>query len=278
MVKRGEVAVFLKRFLFLYAFGLVLALQATSLMEVFGSFSFPWPIRTFSVGVLLPLIFVYVARRWFPGPEPKLGIRTWGLNALGLFGFWAGGYFLVGSLSYSGEFYSMAIPLDDRIPFAPDWVFIYLTVYGFFLIPLFYLDDKVQLLILDASQGLALSLSYLTFVVYPVAIDRPPVVAADFATWALSLVQAQDPPWNCFPSTHCTACTVAAFALVRANRKFAWWAIPSTLAICVSTVMTKQHFVLDVVAGVLLGSVLYLSVTYLVEKTRWGQRIVARLV
>ncbi len=277
MATKGDVSRFLKQFLFLYAFGLVLALQVTSLMEFFGSFSIPWPIRTFSVAAGIPLLVVYLGRRFLPRPAPKLGFRTWGLNALALTLFWAGGYFIVGALSYSGEFYSMGIGLDEKIPFYPEWVFIYLTVYGFFLIPLFYVDDLKQLVILDLSQVLALSISYTTFIIYPVAIDRPGVVPADFATWALSLVQAQDPPWNCFPSTHCTACTVAAFALVRAKPAFGWWAIPSTVGIYVSTVLTKQHFVLDALAGVVLGSVLYLAVTLLVEKSSWGKRIMARL-
>lgn len=278
MAIRGTVAGFLKGFLFLYALGLVLALQATSLMEFFFSVTIPWPIRTFSVGAVIPLLFVYLGRRLFPQPQPRLPFRFWGVNALLMFGFWAGGYFLVGAATNAISYHSLAIALDALIPFEPDWVFIYLTVYAFFLIPLFYIDDRNELLIFDASQVLALCISYTFFIVYPVAIDRPPVVAQDFATWALSLVQAQDPSWNCFPSTHCTTCTVAALSVLRVNKRLAWWAIPSTLAICVSTVMTKQHFVLDVIAGVCLGVTIHFLVAFVVERTPWGKRVATRLV
>ncbi len=277
MAARGDTAAYLKRFLFLYAFGVVLALQLTSIMEFIGSFSIPWVVRTFAVSVGFPCLFVFMGRRFFPVGKPSLGIKVWGLNTLALFGFWAGGYFVVGSLSYHGDFHSMGIALDEAIPFAPDWVFIYLTVYAFFLMPLFYIDDMKELIVLDGAQIITLSISYTTFIVFPVAFDRPPVAPSDFSTWTLSLVHAQDPAWNCFPSTHCATCTVAALGLIRANKKFAWWAIPSTLAICVSTVMTKQHFVLDALVGVLLGCGTFLIVNHVVRHTNLGKSLTERL-
>jgi len=113
--------------------------------------------------------------------------------------------------------------------------------------------------------------------VYPVAYERPQIEGYSFAGWALSIVQGKDPAWNCFPSTHCTASTVAALALYFENRKMGIWGLLSTVAICFSTVFTKQHFVLDVVVGVLLGSGIYFLVRCTMMSTRFGGLLAARL-
>lgn len=265
----------LKRFLFFYITGLIIALQASSAIEYLAQFHLDPAIRSFLVVSVLPLLSVAVGFKLLPpGPMPAPPLWAWVANMAFMFLFWAGGYFLVGALSYSGEFYSMAIPLDGEVPFRPEWVFIYLTVYPIFLLSIVYLDKVEHIIILDVSQFLALLISYLAFIVYPVAIERPPVEGHSFATWALSIVQAKDPPWNCFPSTHCTTCTVAALALVRSNPVLSIWAIVSTLLICLSTIMTKQHFILDAVCGVLLGSGIFCIVNLFFNRHPAGRRFV----
>jgi hypothetical protein len=268
---------YLRRGLFLYVTALIAALQATSVLELAVNVTVTVRVAVFVLAALIPLPVALVGVLLWPPRETQMRVKHWGLNAAAVFAFWAGGYFLVGALSYSGRFESLEIPLDNVVPFVPEWVFVYLTVYPFFMLPLLYVEDTRRLLVLDIAQVLALLVSYLTFVVFPVAIVRPAVVPHDLATHALAIVQGRDPPWNCFPSTHCTACTVAALALLDENRWLGVWGLVSTAAICVSTVMTRQHFVLDAVTGVLLGGGLYFLVRFALLDRRVGDRL-SRLI
>lgn len=266
-----------RRMLYLYALGLIFALQLTSIVEALVGITISAPWKVALVVSVAPVLVVGLGVVFYPPREEAMPSRVWLPNALAMLVFWAGGYFLVGQLAGGGPFHSMEIPLDQEIPFRPAWVFVYVTVYPFFLFPLFYLDDPKDLLTVDLAQFLALTMSYVMFVVYPVEYPRAPLVETDFATWALSVVHGQDPAWNCFPSTHCTACTISSLSVMRSNPKLSAWAVLSTAAICISTLMTKQHFVLDVVMGVVLGVASFYSVKALIRRTTFGDWLAVQL-
>jgi membrane-associated phospholipid phosphatase len=248
-----RVSASVKRILFLYLCGVTISLQATSLIEWMVDLSAVWQVKAPIVLLAGPLAVAFLGYLLFPPSRHDVPPLVWSLNAVVMTVFWGGGYVLAGVLTYGGDFMSLEIPLDRQIPFTPEWIFVYLTVYFVFLMPLFYLEDRRRLVTLDLAQVLSLAFSYTMFLYCPVAIDRPTVEPLDFATWTVAVVQGNDPAWNCFPSTHCVACTVAALAMLESNWKAGYWILLSTVAICISTVMTKQHFVLDAAAGVLLG-------------------------
>jgi len=265
-----------RRMVYLYAIGLIVALQATSLIEAVWGITISTPLRVAVVVVASPLLIAAIGVVIYPPPSDPLPAKLWFPNALALLLVWAGGYFLVGIVSSGGPFFSMESEVDALIPFQPSWVFVYVTVYPFFLFPLFYLDDVVDLFINDVAQVCALCIAYTTFILFPVAFPREPLVEGGFAEWALSIVHAQDPPWNCFPSTHCTACTVASLSLMRSNWKLSVWAMISTVMICISTLMTKQHFLWDVIAGVVLGIASFTTASLIVRRTSLGARVRAQ--
>ena len=96
--------------------------------------------------------------------------------------------------------------------------------------------------------------SYAGFLLYPtIAPHGENAVVDGFASWSLQLFYDLDQPYGCFPSLHVAYSFVAALACYRMHRRVgrrrgAWAAI-----IGVSTVYTKQHFVVDAIAGAILG-------------------------
>ena len=262
----------LKRVLFLYVVGCIIALQGSSLVEWLVDSRLLLLQKTLLVTLVIPGTIALVGMRLFPPKVFRMPLSVWGINVLLMMVFWSGGYFLTGALAYQGDFMSLAIPPDHRIPFRPEWVFVYLTVYFLFILPFFYLEDRKALIAMDLSQFIALALSYTMFIYLPVAFDRPAVEVVDFATWTLSVVQGNDPPWNCFPSTHCIACTISSLALVKYNLKIGLWVGLSTVAVCLSTMFTKQHYVLDVGAGVLLGIAIFFLVRRVIFHSWLGER------
>jgi membrane-associated phospholipid phosphatase len=98
--------------------------------------------------------------------------------------------------------------------------------------------------------------SYVGFLVYPTVAPRPAQVFGDgFSAWTLRLAYSLDPPHGCFPSLHVAYSFVSAFTCYRVNRGVGVAAAVWATLIGISTVYTKQHYVVDVIAGALVAYV-----------------------
>ena len=67
-----------------------------------------------------------------------------------------------------------------------------------------------------------------------------------------------DPPYNCFPSLHVAPSFVSALACSRLGRGLGAASLSAALLVQVSTLFTKQYYVVAVAAGVLLAGVAFL--------------------
>lgn len=75
--------------------------------------------------------------------------------------------------------------------------------------------------------------------------------------WGLRALYSADPPHNCFPSLHVAHSFVSALAVSHVHRRVGIIALISGMLVALSTLFTKQHYVLDVMAGVVLALVAY---------------------
>ena len=83
------------------------------------------------------------------------------------------------------------------------------------------------------------------------------VIGEGFFVWTLKEIYSSDLRYNCFPSLHVAQCFLAAFACYRVHRGVGVVAGVWALLVGISTVYTKQHYVLDVICGVFLASAAY---------------------
>jgi membrane-associated phospholipid phosphatase len=93
------------------------------------------------------------------------------------------------------------------------------------------------------------------FVLWPAAYPRPVVdPALGLSETAVALLQFNDPATNTFPSLHVANSVLCATALRRAGS--AVWRGSAVLAACVavSVLLVKQHWLADVVGGVLCAA------------------------
>lgn len=112
--------------------------------------------------------------------------------------------------------------------------------------------------------------SLIGFVCYwlaPLAIARPPFVGDSPGAVLMRAVVAVDNDANCCPSFHTTFALLAALLIARGGagrgvRGVVW---ASAVGVCISTVTTGQHYVIDVLGGLVLTAVAYLGVAWL-----WG--------
>jgi membrane-associated phospholipid phosphatase len=144
-----------------------------------------------------------------------------------------------------------------RLPLVPAFTAVYLGVHVFSIIPYCALSETRLLRRYLLGNMLIVLLSAIAWVTLPVRLDRPPFDTSipGFGAWLLRDVYRWDPSTNCFPSAHCAIAVYAAIGLRHASARLFAWGVFSAAAICVSTVMTKQHYVLDVAAGAVLAAI-----------------------
>lgn len=152
--------------------------------------------------------------------------------------------------------------LDRSIPFAPIWIFIYGAVYTFMVLPVLTIRDGRLLRRTAMAYLLVLGVSYFVYVMFPITTKnfRPDYLLLNDAVlwrWGAALEYFCDPPMNCLPSLHLGIAFIAGFSTWKADRFAGTIAISFAALIGVSTTFVKQHYLIDVVTGVLTALVAY---------------------
>jgi len=153
-----------------------------------------------------------------------------------------------------------AIALDGAIPLMPVWSLIYGALYVFLIaLPVFVVREEEHLRRTVWAYLSVWITAYVCFLAYPTVAPRPEEVAGrGFGAWGLRLLYGMDPPYNCLPSLHVAHSFVSALACLRVHRVVGIVATVSASLVGLSTLFTKQHYVLDVLAGVLMAVVAYM--------------------
>ena len=154
-----------------------------------------------------------------------------------------------------------AIALDGAIPLQPVWALVYGALYLFLiLLPFFVVRQPEQIRRTLLAYLMVWLTAYVCFLAYPTVASRPAsVIAPGFIGWGLRFLYSSDPPYNCFPSLHVAHSFLSALTCYRVHRGIGIAATLCAALVAVSTLYTKQHYVLDVLAGILLACVAYVA-------------------
>lgn len=155
--------------------------------------------------------------------------------------------------------------LDEKIPLIPWTVVIYLGCYLFWIVN--YVigcrQDQEKAFRFMSADFLAKLVCLLCFLVYPTTNIRPDITGTSLWDELIKFLYRVDAADNLFPSIHCLT-SYFCFIAVRNNKKIPrWYQVLSlfiTISICLSTLTTKQHVLIDVAAGVLLAEISWLFV------------------
>lgn len=150
------------------------------------------------------------------------------------------------------------LALDRALPLLPPWAIVYGALYLFLiLLPIFVVRQEELLRRTVFAYLLIWITSYLFFFwLYPTVAPRPASVSGSgFAVWGLRALYSADPPYNCFPSLHVAHSFVSALACARVHRRLGAVAVIAALLVALSTLFTKQHYLLDVAAGSVLAGI-----------------------
>lgn len=167
-------------------------------------------------------------------------------------------YLYIGSLIQDRTLHMPELALDRIFPLEPAWSLAYGSLFLAALLPVFVVHQQ-ELIRRTINGFLAIWLfSYVCFLVYPTVGSRAEeYVGEGFAAWGLRFIYSADHRYNCFPSLHVAQCLLAALACYRVHRGVGGVACAWALLVGVSTLYTKQHYVLDAIAGALIAYVAY---------------------
>lgn len=153
--------------------------------------------------------------------------------------------------------------LDEKIPFLPWTVLIYFGCYLFWIVnyAIGCRQDKEKAFCFMGADLIAKFVCLLCFLIFPTTNARPVVEGRSFVHELMRLLYQIDAADNLFPSIHCLTSWLCVIA-VRGNDKVPRWyralSVLIAVSICISTLTTKQHVLVDVAAGVLLAEAAYL--------------------
>lgn len=148
---------------------------------------------------------------------------------------------------------TLATPLDGLVPLLPWTAMVYGLLYAQVFVPLALLVDRRVLLRGGVAYVTLVLLGLPFWVFWPVVVPREPVPVEDLFTWSLALIRFLDPPTNCFPSMHVAEASLAALLVRRLDRRLGHAMLGLAVAIWLSTLTLRQHWVLDGVAGFALA-------------------------
>ena len=191
-------------------------------------------------------------------PENSLPLAITGLMNLIAFS----GPKLLQVLGWSLPMHDMTAAFDRAFPFSPVWVFVYVAAFPFWIYQYSVVAKESRSLCyrLVAADFAAKVICLLFFVLLPTHNVRPPLETGGFTGWAMRTIWLLDTPTNLFPSIHCLVSWMC-FIGIRGNKRVPrWYRIFScifALLVVVSTQVTKQHYLIDAIGGILLAEVLY---------------------
>jgi len=170
-------------------------------------------------------------------------------------------YWLPGRLFVADAFrYDLSISLDKTLPAIPFfWLFYFLAYVQWVGSYIFHSRTNVKMCYhMVTADTIAKLLCLVFFIVLPTRIVRPPLEGEGFFVWVTNFFYSIDEPINLFPSIHCLEsymCFRTAMMLPKKNIPYI--ALQGVFAILVflSTIFIKQHFIVDIFAGMLVGEI-----------------------
>jgi len=178
---------------------------------------------------------------------------------VGIGAAWAVAYFGVASGAEPGRARDLTTVLDRHVPFVAGSVWIYLAGMVCPVLPAVVVRSRALFRRTGLAYVAAIVLSAATFAVWPVSsaglrADLASSGADGLSGMALRTLYALDPPTNLCPSIHVALGALAALAIVKAVPQLSLPAIAMVALVAASVCTVKQHFVLDVVGGLLLAA------------------------
>lgn len=170
--------------------------------------------------------------------------------------------------------FDFTLEIDRRIPAVPVFSYIYIISYAYWVFNYILICRKSPLYSkrFVTAEVLGKAVCFICFMLIPCTFSRP---AADTLSgpgaWLNKIIFMMDEPTRLIPSIHCYASWMCVRPLLGKGFDYVprWYKIFSfvlTILICLSTLFTRQHVIVDCFAGLLLGEIVWLVTGSITKK------------
>lgn len=177
--------------------------------------------------------------------------------------------------------------LDKYIPFKEIFIIPYLLwfIFIFVTVAYFFLTSKQDFYKCCAFLFIGMTICLIIYTIWPnghyLRVDIASLGRSNIFTRIIGRLYAFDTATNVFPSIHVYNSIGAMIAIWKSERlrPIKWIQVSSfilTVLICMSTVFLKQHSILDVFGGIILGIIMYTFI-YLPDRNRVAKEADSKL-
>ncbi len=170
--------------------------------------------------------------------------------------FYTVGYIGINRLNgFRNHYYDVSLWFEKDIPFVPSAIIGYSFVFVLVAIMFLVIDNMPDFWDMCVRFLSMTLLCFAIFLIFPVRMDLRPEVTmtSDWITEAVCFYFWIDHPYNLFPSMHLSASFFSAFYCMRKGRIIGWITMIMATIVGVSVVLLKQHYIMDIVAGFIVG-------------------------
>lgn len=166
-------------------------------------------------------------------------------------------------IAQSWYHYDMTTAIDKLVPFLPWTVSIYFGCYLFWCIN-YYLcavQKKPERDRFFCADVLAKGICFVLFLLIPTTNIRPEIIGETVWDVLMKLLYQIDTADNLFPSIHCLVswlCWIGVRKRKDIPVLYRYFSLAMAVAVCISTLTTRQHVIADVVCGVALAEVCFI--------------------
>jgi len=162
----------------------------------------------------------------------------------------------LGSQYLEGEPRTVGWKIDERIPFCPGFIYIYCSWYALLLVVPLLLNayDSPLCCRYFAALLFDLIVSFVIYLIVPTTFQRPTLSGKGLTQFVMRKIYGANHRFlNCAPSLHCSAamlfaiCMFSCPALPPVPR---WFIAALSLAIVASTMLVKQHVLVDMLTAI----------------------------
>lgn len=147
--------------------------------------------------------------------------------------------------------YYWKIKFDDLIPFIPIFIIPYIGYFFYIVTTIILLWNTQFINNFFITYIISYILAGLFWYLFPNGVKRPVITKTDVFSKLTRFIYKYDDDTNGFPSAHILASLICSYflSLVFPQQLLLIWLV--NFFICISTIFVKQHYILDILGGVI---------------------------
>ncbi len=155
---------------------------------------------------------------------------------------------------------NVVLPLDNRIPLFPPMIVVYILSYIFWIVNFVLIarESPENCKYVLRGEWIAKLICIICFILIPTVMVRPEPQGRDVFSALTRIIYSLDAPIHLLPSLHCLEswlCWRGLFGCKKVSRGYKAFSLIFAIAVFASTLLVRQHVIIDVPAAILTAEV-----------------------